>query len=379
MIFRNYFKYKKNFLKLAYFKIFPLCIAIAVFLAIGSGILNNKYLYNLGLIVFIVTVFVFIGVPIIIPMIITVLALEALLLMLLFSPCLLILYYSIFYYKGKKFLKIKNSVEEYVTNCNELNEHIEELKESYVNIKKTYYGVATFKDNSNYKFKRSEQVRSFKSEYIYDCSRQICRNASNQPFKYLCKYFNIENDEYTLEKFEKVLNDFLAVEEGKELLEDEINRIKESILDDIPWVIRTFSMNKFMTKLGFEPIKLNTIYFPVYSFRYISPGGNKSERYDIELNIENLSNFIKYLSNLVTFRKSIAGQRALMTPSLREKIKQRDDYTCQKCGISIEDEQHLLLEIDHIIPLSKGGMSTEENLQTLCWKCNREKGSKVYS
>ncbi|MCG4734929.1 HNH endonuclease [Casaltella massiliensis] len=30
-----------------------------------------------------------------------------------------------------------------------------------------------------------------------------------------------------------------------------------------------------------------------------------------------------------------------------------------------------------MLPISKGGLSTEENLQTLCWKCNRRKGAKV--
>ena len=49
---------------------------------------------------------------------------------------------------------------------------------------------------------------------------------------------------------------------------------------------------------------------------------------DITLNIENLNKFVVYLSELVKFRESIAGQRALMTSSLREKIKKRDKYTC---------------------------------------------------
>ena len=66
-----------------------------------------------------------------------------------------------------------------------------------------------------------------------------------------------------------------------------------------------------------------------------------------------------------------------MTSSLREKIKVRDDYTCQICGLSTYDEKNLLLEIDHITPLSKGGMTAENNLQTLCWRCNRTKGAKV--
>ena len=66
-----------------------------------------------------------------------------------------------------------------------------------------------------------------------------------------------------------------------------------------------------------------------------------------------------------------------MTSKLREDIKKRDNYTCNKCGVSIQDEPHLLLEIDHIVPISKGGLTTEDNLQTLCWKCNRLKGSKI--
>ena len=56
---------------------------------------------------------------------------------------------------------------------------------------------------------------------------------------------------------------------------------------------------------------------------------------------------------------------------------ERDNYTCKSCGNSTHDEPNLLLEIDHIVPVSKGGYTTEENLQTLCWKCNRSKGNKL--
>lgn len=62
---------------------------------------------------------------------------------------------------------------------------------------------------------------------------------------------------------------------------------------------------------------------------------------------------------------------------LRPMILERDNYTCQKCGNSIANEPNLLLEVDHIIPVSKWGASVPENLQTLCWKCNRSKGSKT--
>lgn len=67
-----------------------------------------------------------------------------------------------------------------------------------------------------------------------------------------------------------------------------------------------------------------------------------------------------------------------MTSSLREKIKKRDKYTCKYCGVSVKQEPNLLLEIDHIIPLSKGGITSEDNLQTLCWRCNRRKSNKIF-
>ena len=45
--------------------------------------------------------------------------------------------------------------------------------------------------------------------------------------------------------------------------------------------------------------------------------------------------------------------------------------------VMVDAEPNLLLEIDHIIPVSKGGLTEESNLQTLCWKCNRSKSDKI--
>lgn len=284
--------------------------------------------------------------------------------------------YKYVYYNGDKFNQLKTKLDNYVVDCNDLNAHIEDLKGTYTDVKKNNYGVAQLEDNSRYNFKRSHQVESSKSEYIYDCSATVCKNAETQPFKYLCKYFNITVDEKSLEKFENVLNNFSAVEEGKTLLNNELKKIKSSIQNDIPFLIRTFDNKKFMQKLGFQEVDFQTMYFPVYTFRYISPGGNKSTQSNIKLDVKNLNHFVEYLSGIIKFKKSAKGQRALMTSKLREKIKQRDNYTCQSCNLSVHDEPNLLLEIDHIIPISKGGMSSEDNLQTLCWKCNRSKGAK---
>lgn len=76
-------------------------------------------------------------------------------------------------------------------------------------------------------------------------------------------------------------------------------------------------------------------------------------------------------------------QRKLMTGALRQKIKDRDNYTCRICGISkqfLDDlcpglGDYLLFEIDHVQAVSQGGVTVDDdNLQCLCWRCNRAKG-----
>ena len=69
------------------------------------------------------------------------------------------------------------------------------------------------------------------------------------------------------------------------------------------------------------------------------------------------------------------NQRKLMTKTLRDKIKIRDHFTCQRCGKYMPDE--VGLHIDHIIPIAKGGKSVPSNLRVLCDKCNCNKGAKI--
>jgi 5-methylcytosine-specific restriction endonuclease McrA len=64
--------------------------------------------------------------------------------------------------------------------------------------------------------------------------------------------------------------------------------------------------------------------------------------------------------------------------STRVKIMARDSFRCVFCGRS-PDEDGVKLEVDHIVPVAKGGSRHENNLQTLCYDCNRGKGAKIIS
>lgn len=69
-------------------------------------------------------------------------------------------------------------------------------------------------------------------------------------------------------------------------------------------------------------------------------------------------------------------ERGKVSNKMRFSIYARDGYRCRNCGVS---ERYAKLEIDHIIPIAKGGKTTYNNLQTLCHKCNVEKGDSIYS
>lgn len=75
-------------------------------------------------------------------------------------------------------------------------------------------------------------------------------------------------------------------------------------------------------------------------------------------------------------------ERRYVTARMKEHILERDNYTCQICGISRDFlnsyaeglGDYLLLEVDHIVPVKQGGSGDDEdNLQVLCWRCNRKK------
>lgn len=297
--------------------------------------------------------------------------------------CVALLFYGvywileIFYFNGKRFNTLKNQLNENTIKFNELNEHIESLKKG-INYASSDYGEAEYSDNSALKYKRpylSQIHNNTGNEYF--CSLSVCKNAQMQPFKYLCKYFNIPIDEDSLNVFEAMLNDFSAAEEGKQILLQEREDIKNNYSRFIPFYIRWFGMKHFFERLGYTTVDVTDSHFPRYHFKYISAGGNSSMTCDIVLDIDNLERFVAFLFSQVEYRKTIKYQRALMTAQLRTAIKERDNYTCQICGASVSQEPNLLLEIDHIIPVSKNGKTTRENLQTLCWRCNRQKGNKM--
>ncbi len=49
---------------------------------------------------------------------------------------------------------------------------------------------------------------------------------------------------------------------------------------------------------------------------------------------------------------------------------QRDGFRCRACGSSPAKRHAVSLQVDHVLPWSRGGETIFENLQTLCETCN---------
>lgn len=82
------------------------------------------------------------------------------------------------------------------------------------------------------------------------------------------------------------------------------------------------------------------------------------------------------LSEEVEIKSKRVIKRTKRDPSLglRFLVLKRDNFCCAACGRSPATVVGLVLEIDHVFPWSEGGETIEENLQTLCFDCNRGKG-----
>ncbi len=67
-------------------------------------------------------------------------------------------------------------------------------------------------------------------------------------------------------------------------------------------------------------------------------------------------------------------KRKPLSKSVRFEVFKRDSFTCQYCGRTAPD---VILEVDHIVPVAKGGTDEILNLVTSCRECNRGKSAKT--
>ncbi len=76
-------------------------------------------------------------------------------------------------------------------------------------------------------------------------------------------------------------------------------------------------------------------------------------------------------ANRVTPDETDSSRSRHIPDDIKTRVWRRDGGKCVKCGATD------YLEYDHIIPFSKGGANTANNIQLLCRKCNMSKGNEI--
>lgn len=282
------------------------------------------------------------------------------------------------YFASEHFQTLKAEAAAVVADHNDVARYVDEIRaqgsfELGTSSSGQHAHLASFENTSAWKYRRDRNVAEY-APHVHNASLQVVRNASADPIKYLMKYFSIRPDQATLADVQRVADDIARLEEAV----SNVRRREADIAAKInpPAFILKHYRAEFWGQLGvhLSPVEVP---YPHYRFQYVSAGGNSSQQANIMLNTPTLEALSATLVDRIRWTKSAAGQRALMTARLRNHIKERDNHTCRNCGVSVAAEPHLLLEVDHILPVSRGGLSVPENLQTLCWKCNRSKGAKI--
>lgn len=108
----------------------------------------------------------------------------------------------------------------------------------------------------------------------------------------------------------------------------------------------------------------------------------------VRMESDSRDNLVSKQSLAVPYNKPNPSPASLKIPlqerrpiklGIRYEVLKRDRFRCVICGASPATDPECQLHVDHIIPVSRNGVTVPDNLRTLCSRCNIGKGSKTES
>lgn len=213
---------------------------------------------------------------------------------------------------------------------------------------------------------------------LYEARRQrrcLARHCPFSPYPYFKQTFDVSGKR--MPQMDSYIDDYL-ISVGIDDIKRQYGKILDwhndckAIIDKSP----VLNVDKFTTLKDHRMKQYQMLVDDDHAFQfYFVRGGTRSESFSCDymwlLDRDRLLQEIDYECNLRDYHNK--NQRRLMTKELREQIMRRDNYTCQICGKYMPDR--VGLQIDHIVPVSKGGKSVPSNLQVLCSVCNGHKSA----
>lgn len=265
---------------------------------------------------------------------------------------ILLVAFVIILFKNRKKLNFSNHYLKKLKKQSELYSKIQ-----LVNNKYNLDNLNDFIDYHNIRF-RSE----FDSCNIDDYLLMTIRDRYDNLVEYKKKY------DFLKKEYELYLAEYEELK--KYINEEESKKIKMSLKKYNKYQNIIYEENKIKRDYKFKVIV------------YINYSSKKGKVRNKKYKVYYPQDFMKIMDEYLTLKNtkkmyeiSSRIERAKMSDSIRYDVLKRDNYKCCICGRSAKDGVNL--EVDHIIPVSKGGKTVISNLQTLCDRCNRGKSNKL--
>lgn len=222
--------------------------------------------------------------------------------------------------------------------------------------------------NDKYSFKKI-----IKNNRYIKFSANSKRNCETLSYGSVALYYMENNFDYLRDDVENMIYNKTKY---KEYIE-EVEKIKKLHFDISSESYISESVFELAENRLFEKkvIKDNSDLNVKIEIYYISPKGRNYYNKIGSLSFINLSALYCNWKANEEYKKSAEFERSKMSNFLRYDVLKRDNFRCKICGASADEG--VKLHVDHIIPVSKGGKTEMDNLQTLCDKCNLGKSNKI--
>jgi 5-methylcytosine-specific restriction endonuclease McrA len=129
-----------------------------------------------------------------------------------------------------------------------------------------------------------------------------------------------------------------------------------------------FAHNVLVLNATYEPINVISVQRAIVLL--LKEKAELVEAAEAELRSERAHMPLPLVIRLVYF---VRIPRLVGIPLSRRTVLARDHYTCQYCGAT---PGRVDLTVDHIVPRSRGGETTWDNVVTACRRCNVRKGNR---
>ena len=227
--------------------------------------------------------------------------------------------------------------------------------------------------NNEYKFNDLPQVIFYNNTYdnkdFYDlisCEDYLIYNFQDEQYE-LQKV--IKQQEYNVNAYKKYMHEIDKINEFGKFAED-TNKLK---ISELIKVEKTIFKEKILNPMRNFSVKV-TLYCSLMNGVVYHKKSSIFTPEEIKELIQRLNNKNRgYYNDKEIWDAICLVERGKVSNKMRFAIYERDGYRCCNCGRSDNESN---LEIDHIRPISKGGKSTYNNLQTLCSTCNKNKGNR---